>query len=514
MSEPSSQLQSDLPWYRYRTASSPFFLAKKLYSNKPSTPFRTIAFFPWSDESLKTLWGGSLFTPDAFSQWKVMISKWSDAVAVSGDHCVYVFFIDEPRTPMHISLPQIESTIKPLPTDSINIAWAIQPGSPLEPLLVFSHMNLLYIYNVEKKGVSSYLRGHGGAITSIAIHPINTNIFCTTSRDYSVRIYDLNRTLRGTLLNPPWPPASVPSLAGAPHGLHMSEAEGTGIGQCLVVLMGGRSGGHQAAVLSAAFHPQLPLIATCGLDRLVKIWFVPLDTNLNTIRREDKPLFSSSKIHKACVLSIAWLGYDMLLTHCTPALMKTSINQESKDTFIETGQMAIWRWLGIERFFPSGDHEQIVLRGCASDYQESVISTLPLPRENVQTLSTILHLYQSPTHDPIVLITRPGSSSILVYNVVHLQPRKPPPFLVDQVDLVESTQNIHLSGGLGPGVHLETMPWTLQAGMDDSSQHKPSDCLMRCAMGKGGTTIVGASTEGTLQIWKIKRQGNHSSTTP
>lgn len=67
----------------------------------------------------------------------------------------------------------------------------------------------------------------------------------------------------------------------------MTESEGSGIGRCVTVLMGGRSGmcisrrgnaimepvlmmcvdlgGHQAAVLGAAFHPALPVVATCGV---------------------------------------------------------------------------------------------------------------------------------------------------------------------------------------------------------------------------------------------------------
>lgn len=74
-------------------------------------------------------------------------------------------------------------------------------------------------------------------------------------------------------------------MAGPAHGLHMYESEGEGLGRCMYVLMGGRSGGHQAAVLASvkypisifrrasnlyilqAFHPVLPLIATCG------VWF-------------------------------------------------------------------------------------------------------------------------------------------------------------------------------------------------------------------------------------------------
>lgn len=52
-------------------------------------------------------------------------------------------------------------------------------------------------------------------------------------------------------MNPHWPPSSRESRAGAAHGLHLTEAEGSGIGRCIIILMGGRSGGHQAAVLGA-----------------------------------------------------------------------------------------------------------------------------------------------------------------------------------------------------------------------------------------------------------------------
>ena len=40
-------------------------------------------------------------------------------------------------------------------------------------------------------------------------------------------------------------------MAGPAHGLNMNESEGEGLGRCLFVLMGGRSGGHQAAVLAS-----------------------------------------------------------------------------------------------------------------------------------------------------------------------------------------------------------------------------------------------------------------------
>jgi hypothetical protein len=88
-------------------------------------------------------------------------------------------------------------------------------------------------------------------ITSIAVHPTHPYLFCTTSKDFTTRIYDLTLTPQLSANNPAWPPGTLPSLAGAAHGLHMTEQEGVGMGRCIAVLCGGRSGGHQDAVLGA-----------------------------------------------------------------------------------------------------------------------------------------------------------------------------------------------------------------------------------------------------------------------
>ena len=42
------------------------------------------------------------------------------------------------------------------------VAWALSYTAIAEPLVIFSRGNLLYIYNICRKGISSYLRGHGG----------------------------------------------------------------------------------------------------------------------------------------------------------------------------------------------------------------------------------------------------------------------------------------------------------------------------------------------------------------
>jgi polycomb protein EED len=124
------------------------------------------------------------------------------------------------------------------------------------------------------------------AITSIAVHPLAPEFFATTSRDFSTRIYNLTYPPVQVPNNPHWPPApkGQQSFAGPAHGLHLNIKEGAGLGRCIIVLMGGRSGGHNAAVLGAvcvisticisrdltsfqAFHPTFPLIATCGVSK-------------------------------------------------------------------------------------------------------------------------------------------------------------------------------------------------------------------------------------------------------
>ena len=46
-------------------------------------------------------------------------------------------------------------------------------------------------------------------------------------------------------------PVNYPSAAGPAFGLAANEKEGLGMGRCVIVLTGGRSGGHNAAVLGA-----------------------------------------------------------------------------------------------------------------------------------------------------------------------------------------------------------------------------------------------------------------------
>jgi len=42
------------------------------------------------------------------------------------------------------------------------VAWALDHREPFDPLIIFSRGSVLYIYDIQRKGISGYIRGHGG----------------------------------------------------------------------------------------------------------------------------------------------------------------------------------------------------------------------------------------------------------------------------------------------------------------------------------------------------------------
>lgn len=57
------------------------------------------------------------------------------------------------------------------------------------------------------------------------------------------------------------------------------------------------------------------------------------------------------------------------MTHSASAPMRVNVlDSANKKTYLEPGEVAVWRWLGLNRFFPPIMQEvsQSVLRGCAS----------------------------------------------------------------------------------------------------------------------------------------------------
>ncbi|KAF8640524.1 hypothetical protein AX17_000186 [Amanita inopinata Kibby_2008] len=367
-------------------------------------------------------------------------------------------------------------------------------------------------------------------ITCIAIHPIHPHIFATTSRDHTTRIYDLTlpvRTEEDVQYNPSWPPLRFePSHAGPAHGLLMDRKEAIGLGRCVVVLMGGRSGGHEAAVLGAAFHRTRPLIATCGLDRAVKIWALPLTIDSPRLVSLNKPLFSSFSIHRARVLSINWLDKDILVSHSAPAILRTEIkdSEDPCESAIEPGQLVLWRWLSLDRFFPPGLPEAAYrqpLRGHASDFGNSSsfkilsVKYIPFPTKEQSQLITptlcmyVLHpLMQMP--DMFILLTNPGSTlTRLMHVAYHFEPHTQPESLSLKLPEKEDT-SMQVDGetvdnkskwGRRPPVDKDELERHMVSGWLVDVDNNSIQQLNACAMTMEGRTIVGVGTKGTLWIW-------------
>lgn len=70
-----------------------------------------------------------------------------------------------------------------------------------------------------------------------------------------------------------------------------------------------------------------------------------------------------------------WVSHDTLVSHSPSALFRDDPNEinGNRNTHPVPGEIVVWRWLGLDRFFPplydnmrADGQTQGVLRGCAS----------------------------------------------------------------------------------------------------------------------------------------------------
>ncbi|TDL28656.1 WD40 repeat-like protein [Rickenella mellea] len=478
-------MESDT-WYKAADGIHPYSLIAEASSlNQDTQSFCAVACFPWTSSSLEDLWRGDLNLPETVDPWRRTFEKWRSVVAVGGGPKVLLMLIA--HSPLivplfNINIPDAEANVK-------TIAWCMAAkAAEFLPLLAFSGNGILYIFNLESGEFHGVLRGHGGHITSLAVHPTYPYLLCSTSYDHTVRIYDLTVAVNGEFKSQSWP-GGVPCLGGPAFGLRSNESEGDGHGRCVAILVGGPSGGHQACVLGAAFHPTYPLIATCGVDNCIKIWRTP-PLRHDSLWREDKPLFSSSRIHSAQVLSVSWMSQDILLSHCGPVIFR---HPSHKKLDKAPGTMVLWRWLGLDRFFPP-DQERWpeIFRGCASDYQESssfkIISSAKLPQP-IKAVRIYVH-----RDEPLVLI--PVQGGIKATSPIHMKPRASPPFPDPDDELSEAAKRLAIDDGRSSS---NLTYWEIFTNND---QTVGSHRLEACALGEDGDLLVGVGKSEGIWIWR------------
>ncbi|KAG8936859.1 hypothetical protein FRC02_010721 [Tulasnella sp. 418] len=357
--------------------------------------YHTAVYFPWGEGSAASVFGDRIPSDDERARWRKVTREWAHIVAICGLSEILLIrtIPGKPISLLTRKLVHAEEFLRAL-------TWVIEPDT-LNPLLAFGGDGaILYIWDPWSKAMKGLLRGHGGAITSLCVHPKYFHNVASSSRDRSVRIYDLRLKAYKRILTLSRPhkssqPNNLSDKArhraltnsGAPLGDAMAD-EGRGIGKCVLVLAGQAigSGGHEAAILDADFHPTLPLIATGGLDRCVKIWFIPtirdtLDSAAPKLFVEDKPLFSSSMLHECRVTSIKWISKDTLL---------------SKSSEDRLGTMVLWKWLALEHYFPQLiDETQSSVGKPKSDYEEcrsfTVLATFPIDSSKQDDFKMSVH---------------------------------------------------------------------------------------------------------------------------
>lgn len=171
------------------------------------------------------------------------------------------------------------------------------------------------------------------------------------------------------------------------------------------------------------------------MDRFVRIWKLPVHKEMPTANRPsdrlDKPVFASSHIHQARVISVTWLKDDILVTHCAP--WPGHVNDDTQNPEFQEfpGTLTLWKWLGLRRFFPEGKEIQENSRGCAADYQESssfkLISEYRIPIETSE-----VRVSHGPNQDPLVLLSTDTTTKIM--NVTHFKPHVPQPFFIKDLE--------------------------------------------------------------------------------
>lgn len=251
------------------------------------------------------------------------------------------------------------------------------------------------------------------------------------------------------------------------------------------------------------------------MDRVVKIWRV--HGFKGQLNREDKPLFSSTFIHRSAVASIAWLAEDTLFTHCnytpfsshrvvppTEQLIEGEDETPELEWLGSPGRIVILRWLGLNRFFPpGGTRHRDVQRGCVADYQESssftVIASIPLPH---YPHAPHLRVFGDVYHDHIILI--PHGRSIRLLNASSTPHLEATEFPTDDDQFQTALTQMRLRAEeTADAKCLRGNNWVGDLGwtIDLDPKFAGGESIQAVDMGLNGGMIAAVGSSGSMWIW-------------
>ncbi|WVR08181.1 hypothetical protein IAU60_005227 [Kwoniella sp. DSM 27419] len=408
------------------------------------------------------------------------------------------------------------------------LAWSYHPLTYHPILAAGGSGAVIWIIDVAERSVLRTLKGHGGGVLHVAFHPSLPHILASTAYDKTTRIWNVY----GADVPPPLPPPDHLPNENYPMGL---ADEGTYL---VAILAGEGGGGHRTYVTSAAFHPVKAAIATCGIDRQVKIWPLPVMPDAEfpppptprgyRAQIVPLPLFSSSRLFEDYTDYIEWLSEDVLITRGRQ-------------------QLVTWQWLAYSRFFRPGISKPMGTTPQTSDYIDSgsymIMARYPMGPD-MWASSVGFHRAWKPTPeeeatlirkpnlclDPLIAVADHGNERVPAIALVNPllaepdPPPKPPTELraLAKGEVDETGQTVDKDRAIPPEwlvwpINPSLWPWRLtapewrEALKQQSKGHKwelhPTGAnLMNAAVSpRGAEWIVGAGENETVFVWRLKQ---------
>jgi len=243
--------------------------------------------------------------------------------AVCGNHVT----VCELRADGHIDLRQVY-----VDSDEeeqfYTCAWVRSPdanttanGSPAPAqddsvlLLVAGFRGIIKMIDCKTCTLKGALIGHGNHVNELCVHPKDTNIIISASRDESLRMWNIKTKV------------------------------------CIAIFAGDQ--GHRDQVLSVDIHMSGNSLASASMDNCIKIWALDSPTMINGIRQSYNPppetasvpfktrfvhfpTFSTRKVHTDYVDCVRWVG-NLLISKSTDnklILWRPSLGEEKQDVVI------------------------------------------------------------------------------------------------------------------------------------------------------------------------------------
>jgi coatomer subunit alpha len=121
----------------------------------------------------------------------------------------------------------------------------------------------IWDYSATSRSCLAVVTGHGDAVTSARFQPTTEHLIVSSSLDATVRVWDYTGLCQ---------PRAKPEAEADCFSALLFGSKGWGFLASNAVVVKYILEGHTAGVLSASFHPTLPLLVSSAMDGEVKLW--------------------------------------------------------------------------------------------------------------------------------------------------------------------------------------------------------------------------------------------------